>query len=51
MQIKLLDQDHLEFGPVTVDLARNHILALPWRQFARDPSGERPASRPRTTFH
>jgi hypothetical protein len=49
MQIKLLDQDHLAFGPV--DLARNHILALTRRQFARDPSGERPASGPRTTFH
>jgi hypothetical protein len=36
MQIRLVDQDHLQIGPVTVALANQRILSLICSLFARE---------------
>ena len=36
MQIKLVDQDHLQFGPVTIALANQRILSLVCSLFAHE---------------
>jgi hypothetical protein len=53
MQIRLLDQEHLQFGPVTVDLARNYVLALVCRLFSPGEESAQPQRRPftRTSCH
>jgi len=46
MQIRLLDQDHLQFGPVTVALAHNHLLALICRLATHDGGDAEPRRPP-----
>jgi hypothetical protein len=50
MQIRLLDHDHLQFGPVTVDLANQHILSLFCRLFAADHAADPGRHRPPPRF-
>jgi hypothetical protein len=53
MQIRLLDHDHLQFGPVTVDLAHNYLLALLCRLISPGEEAAQPQRPPftRTSCH
>jgi len=53
MQIKLVDQDHLQFGPVTVALANHRILSLICRLAGHDGGEAKPhrPAPPRVSCH
>jgi hypothetical protein len=46
MQIRFVDQDHLQFGPVTVALANQRILSLICSLFKPEPEAGGPRRPP-----